>query len=41
MHTEIDFDTTGPVVKEIEIYTNTTINVKTTVSKVSKNTDYG
>ena len=39
MRTEIDFDTTGPAAKEIEIYTNTTINVKTTVSLY--NTYYG
>ena len=29
MHTETDFDTIGPVTKEIKIYTNATINLKT------------
>ena len=39
MHTGTVFDTTGPVTKEIKIYTNATINVKTTVSL--HNTYYG
>ena len=39
MHTEADFDTIRSVTKEIKIYTNATINVKTTVSL--HNTYYG
>ena len=39
MHTGTDFDTTEFEVEEIEIYTNTTVNVKTTVSL--HNTYYG
>ena len=39
MHTGTDFDTNGPVTKEIKICTNATINVKTTV--YLHNTYYG
>ena len=39
MRTGTDFDTTGPVTKEIKIYTNATINVEITV--FLHNTYYG